>query len=430
MKKKFSLFTGRALLTVLMVLVALGILLPTLLTVASSFMSQRELEAHYGSALGAGRGSYTADTAALTLIPQHATTEQYATATLQTPHYIVRFFNSLYLTVPITLGQLALAAMGAYSLYRCRNRFRAGVYFLYVLLMLLPYQVTLLPNYLVAKELGLLGSDWAVILPGIVSPFAVFLLSRNMRQIPHVQVEAAKLDGAGEWRIFTRICLPQCRAVLWAVAMLIFAEYWNMIEQPMVLLDDPTHYPLSIFLAQINTDGAGVAFAVAVLFMLPPLVLFLIGQRSFVAGFGGEERQVKHRRLHVAWQAAIVTVTIGGIAALYLVGYNWPTVNPKHTPTVTVAQPDVAVEGDTIYIRVFPREAVHEDDYGAYVMVVETTKQDGVQVHRIKYERVTVLADLGDRIALGEGGDWMAAVVSYDRLPAENSYVYLSEDGK
>ncbi len=427
MKKASSLLVGRTLLTLLITLLALGVLLPTLLTVASSFMSQRELEAHYGAALGARQGGYTAESAKISLFPRHTTAEQYATATLQTPQYIVRFFNSLYLTVPITLGQLTLTSMTAYSLYRCRNRFRAGVYFLYILLMLFPYQVTLLPNYLVAKELGLLNTDWAVILPGIVSPFAVFLLSRNMRHIPKAQVEAAKLDGAGEWRIFTRICLPQCRAVLWAVAMLIFAEYWNMIEQPMVLLNDPTRYPLSVFLAQINTAGADVAFAVAVLFMLPPLLLFLFGQRSFAAGFGGMDIDVKHRRFYIAWRVAAIALTALGITALYFVGYNWSTVNPKHTPTVATVSPDAVIDGETLYFRVLPREAVHTDAYGTFVMVVETVKQDGLEVYRVDYEQVTILADLGDRIALAEGGDWTEVVTSYDLFPAENSYVYLSD---
>ena len=78
--------------------------------------------------------------------------------------------------------------------------------------MLMPYQVTLVPNYLVSQWLGILNTPWSIILPGMFAPFSVFLLTKFMRRIPYSLIEAAKVDGAGEWEIFTKICLPQCRS--------------------------------------------------------------------------------------------------------------------------------------------------------------------------------------------------------------------------
>lgn len=416
MKHHTARTAGRILLFVLLIAVALGILLPTLLTVAASFMPQREIDAHYGTADGT-----------LALFPQHPTAEQYTTSLLQTPHYLTRFFNSVWLTLPITLGQLVLSSFAAYSLYRCRNRFRTGVYFLYVLLMLLPYQVTLLPQYLVADALGLLGSAWAVILPAAVSPFAVFLLSRRMRQIPQVQIEAAMLDGAGEWGIFIRVALPQCRPTLWAVSMLIFTEYWNMIEQPLVLFKEPETYPLSIFLSQIDRSQAGIAFAVAVLFLLPPLILFLFGQRHFTAGFGAEDSPAVRTR-HRVWRITAVACAVAGLCTLWGITRWADTVNAKHTPQVTVTTATAAIFGDVIYSRVLPPEAVHTDAYGTYVMEVVAEKRNGATVWRVDYEPVTVLARIDDGVALGEGGDWMTVILTADRPTPENSYVTVQED--
>ncbi|MBE6757982.1 MAG: carbohydrate ABC transporter permease [Ruminococcaceae bacterium] len=421
MKRRLSLTAGRIALTVLLSLLAVGVLLPTLLTVTASFMPQREIEYHYGTADNA------ADADRLALYPQNATAEQYTTSLLQTPHYLMRFFNSLWYTLPITLGQLTLASMAAYSLYRCRNRFRTGVYFLYVLLMLLPYQVTLLPHYLVADTLGLLGSRWAVVLSGIASPFAVFLLSRHMRQIPLAQVEAAMLDGADERRIFTRICLPQCRPTLWAVSMLIFAEYWNMIEQPLVLLEDPSTYPLSIFLSQIDRSQTGVAFAVAVLFMVPPLLLFGFGQRYFAAGFGAADEAVPRTRASRVFRTAVAVGAAAGLTVLWIFFGN-TALHTRFTPQVTVTTPTAAIVNDTLYTRVLPREAIHTDTYGRYVMEVTTHTQDGTTVQYVDYEAVTVLHETDEWIALAEGGDWTTVVLSFDRLPPENSYVTVKNE--
>ena len=150
--------------------------------------------------------------------------------------------------------------------------------------MLMPYQVTSVPNFLVAEWTGLLGSRWAVIFPGAFAPFSVFLLTKFMRRIPSVLIEAAKLDGANEWQIFTRVCIPQCRSALYSIAILVFIDYWNMVELPIILLGDSESQPLSVYLSKINAGEAGVAFAVAVVYMVPPLLLFLHGEEALVEG--------------------------------------------------------------------------------------------------------------------------------------------------
>ena len=150
--------------------------------------------------------------------------------------------------------------------------------------MLMPYQVTLVPNFLIAEALGTINTVWAIILPGIFSPFAVFLLTKSMKRIPSAVVEAARLDGCNELQIFTKIYLPLCKNIIYSVMILVFIDYWNMVEQPLVLLKDEEMYPLSVFLSRINTAEVGIAFAVAVIYMIPTLLIFLYGEQYLVEG--------------------------------------------------------------------------------------------------------------------------------------------------
>ena len=158
------------------------------------------------------------------------------------------------------------------------------LFFFYIILMLMPFQVTLVPNYLVAEWTHLLNTRWSIILPGIFAPFSVFLLTKFMRRIPVSLIEAAKLDGAGEWKIFSRICIPMCHSALYSIVILVFIDYWNMVEQPIVLLSDAEKQPLSVFLSQINSGEVGLAFAVATIYMVPTLLLFLHGVDYLVEG--------------------------------------------------------------------------------------------------------------------------------------------------
>ncbi|MCC8079105.1 MAG: ABC transporter permease subunit, partial [Oscillospiraceae bacterium] len=113
---------------------------------------------------------------------------------------------------------------------------------------------------------------------------SVFLLTKFMRRIPVSLIEAARLEGAGEWKVFTRVCLPQCRSALYSVAILTFIDNWNMVEQPLILLSDASKQPLSVYLSEINTGEVGVAFAVATIYMIPSLLLFLHGESYLAEG--------------------------------------------------------------------------------------------------------------------------------------------------
>lgn len=265
-------------------------LFPTVFTITNSFMSTTEISANYGKIFtglgvsGDGGRVFIADKVNLQLIPDRVSFSQYATVLLKSPEYLLKFWNSVFYVLPIVIFQLVVAAGASYCFARVDTKFRSIVFFAYIILMLMPYQVTLVPNYIVMDKLNLLNTRWAIILPGIFSPFSVFILTKFMKRIPGSVVEAAKLDGAGEWQIFSKIYMPLCRSTLYSVAILVFIDYWNMVEQPLILLTDQELYPLSVFLSKINEGDTGIALAIAVIYMVPPVLLFLYSEDYLIDG--------------------------------------------------------------------------------------------------------------------------------------------------
>ncbi|MBO5497476.1 MAG: carbohydrate ABC transporter permease [Oscillospiraceae bacterium] len=286
MKKKR--YFGRFAMFLLCAFFAVMFLLPTVLTITNSFMAESEIQSNYGMIFSTTSGGYVSETVNLKFIPDRVTLSQYVSGLIKSPEYLLKFWNSVILVVPIVLLQVAVASVAAYSFTRWRSRVRSGIFFFYVILMLMPYQVTLVPNFLVSQWLGILNTRWSIILPGIFAPFSVFLLTKFMRRIPYSLIEAAKVDGAGEWDIFTKICLPQCRSALYSIAILVFIDYWNMVEQPLILLQDADSQPLSVFLSTINEGEIGLAFAMATVYMVPSLLLFLHGEAYLVEGIASQ----------------------------------------------------------------------------------------------------------------------------------------------
>ena len=262
-------------------------LTPIILTITNSFMTGTEISANYGQIFAAGSDSgkvFISEKVNLKFIPDMVSFSQYATVLLKSPDYLIKFWNSMILVVPIVVFQLFVALLAAYGFSRYRGRIKEIIFFSYIILMLMPYQVTLVPNYLVSDWLNILDTRWAIWLPGIFSPFAVFLLTKFMRRIPVGVIEAAEIDGAGEFQIFTMISLPLCKSAVCSAAILVFIDYWNMVEQPLILLSDTEMHPLSVFLSKINSGELGLAFAVATIYMIPTLFVFLYGEDYLVEG--------------------------------------------------------------------------------------------------------------------------------------------------
>ncbi len=273
--------------TIVCAIFAILFLLPIILTITNSFMSSSEISANYGAVFqttDTGGKVFISKTVNLKFIPDIVTFSQYFTVLFKSPEYLVKFWNSMIYVVPILIVQLMIAMLASYGFARYKGRVREIIFFLYIIMMLMPYQVTLVPNYLVAQWLGILDTRWAIWLPGFFSPFAVYLLTKFIRRIPSEVMEAASIDGASEWQIFTQICAPLCKSGLISIGILVFIDYWNMVEQPLILLNNDELHPLSVFLSKINSGEISLAFAVAVIYLVPPLLIFLYGEEYLIEG--------------------------------------------------------------------------------------------------------------------------------------------------
>lgn len=278
---------GTILLTAVLIFFTALFVIPIVFTMCNSFMGSTEITANYGmifDTTDSGAKKFVSDTVNLKFIPDRVSFSQYITVLLKSPDYLLKFWNSVILVVPIVIFQLVVACFAAYGFTRYRGKLREIIFFAYIILMLMPYQVTLVPNFLVSKWLHLLDTNWAIWLPGIFSPYAVFLITKYMRRIPTSILEAAKIDGAGERQIFMHVCMPLCKGALCSVAILIFIDFWNMVEQPLIMLTDEQMHPLSVFLSKINSGEIGLAFAVATIYMVPTLLVFLYGEEYLVEG--------------------------------------------------------------------------------------------------------------------------------------------------
>ena len=286
-KKRFKRITR----TLILFTIALGFafifLLPTVLTITNSFMNETEINANYGKIFATtenGGKVFVSDKVDIKFIPNKVSFDQYSSVLFKSPDYLFKFWNSVIYTVPIMIFQLVIALLASYGFMRLKGRLKEILFFVYIIICLMPYQVTLVPNFLVSKWLNIIDTRWAIWLPGMFSPFAVYLLTKYMKRIPTSIIEAAKVDGAGEWKIFLKICLPLCKGAIYSVAILIFIDFWNMVEQPLILLADEYLHPLSIFLSKINSGEIGLAFAVACVYMVPSLLIFLYGEDYLVEG--------------------------------------------------------------------------------------------------------------------------------------------------
>ncbi|MEK0314651.1 carbohydrate ABC transporter permease [Cohnella sp. 56] len=266
--------------TLLLVLIAALMLMPIVLTFVNSLMTEREILADYGMLARTD----VSDVVHLKWIPDWVSFSQYYNLLIATPQFLFLFWNSVKLVVPTVVGQVAVAALAAFAFGKLRFPGREPLFLVYLITMLMPFQVTLVPNYLMADRLGMLNQPGSIILPGIFGAFGVFLLRQFMLQIPGGYVEAAKIDGAGYVRIFASIVLPMVKPGIAALVVLLFADYWNMVEQPLIFLQNADMQPLSVFLSRLQKEAFGVSFAASVIYMIPMLLLFLSAEKHFIEG--------------------------------------------------------------------------------------------------------------------------------------------------
>ncbi|MGA4506989.1 carbohydrate ABC transporter permease [Propionibacteriaceae bacterium G1746] len=181
---------------------------------------------------------------------------------------------------------LALASLAAYAFAKVDFPGRGLMFWLIIAMMMIPYHLTLIPKFLLVSELGGLDTYWGLVLPTVANVQALFLMRQFIAGIPNELIEAAKVDGAGELRIFWSIILPQLKPIMATLAVFVFLWHWNDFLWPLVALQSGDMYTLTVGLASLNAEETSLATVMtgSVITLVPIFIIFLFAQNWFVRG--------------------------------------------------------------------------------------------------------------------------------------------------
>lgn len=250
-----------------------------LIFISGTFMSEDELMDVAGGVFFGGK-----DLAFFHLLPEYPTGESLVELLLDTPGFYVTYWNSFKQTMGVLLIQFLVAVPAGWAFGRFEFKGKRILYFIYLLLMLLPFQVMMLSEYMVLDRLHLMNTVWTVILPAGFATSGVITITTFFAQIPEEVLEAARVDGASEWTIFLQIGIPMGKGGILSALLLAFLEQFNAVERPMNFIREKSLWPLSIYLPQIMDEKMSVAFGAACIGMIPCILIFLLGQEYVESG--------------------------------------------------------------------------------------------------------------------------------------------------
>ena len=258
----------------MLLLTALIFLLPLLFVLTGSLMGSSEFQRTYGQQ----NLSYPPT------IPRLATLEQYIELMLNTPGFLSAYWNTLWIALSTCALQFLIGVPCAYGLAKTRLRGRRMILYLYVLMMMMPFQVTMLPMYQTIQKLDLLDSRWSLILPEAFAPLTIFLLVQSMKTIPDELLEASRLETSSRLVLLRSIVIPLCKPSILTAMILSFFETWNMVEKPLLYISSIRNEPLSMLLHEAGQQVSSTTLAGCVLYMIPVILLWANFQEEICQG--------------------------------------------------------------------------------------------------------------------------------------------------
>ncbi|MDL9979444.1 carbohydrate ABC transporter permease [Microbacterium sp. ASV49] len=234
--------------------------------------------------------------APLSFLPAPFTIQNYIDAWNSVP-FAQAYFNSIYIGVLVVVGTIITASMAGYAFARIRFRGGRVLFIVFLATQMIPAQVTLIPFYLLMSKLGWVDSHLSLIVPALLAnPFAVFLMRQFVLALPRELEEAALVDGAGRFRIFWSVVLPNLRPGIAALSIITAINVWNAFLFPLVLLNTPDLFTVPLLLqsfqGQFGSVNYGLVMAASAISTIPMLIVFIIGQRKIISsmaasGLGG-----------------------------------------------------------------------------------------------------------------------------------------------
>ncbi len=255
---------------IIMLILMLFCVMPIVLLFMGSCMTDATLLHCLGPLSSEKKSSYIS----WIIFPIEVSFRAYIKVLFDSPEYFVAFWNSMKVAISVTVGQVIVGMPAAWALAKYKFRGKKIVEFLYLIIMFLPFQTVMLPQYIILDKLGLLDTLVGIIVIGIFQSFPVFLMLGSFKNIPDSLVEAAEIDGANDFVIFTKIAVPLAIPGIISSMILNFLEYWNIVEQPMIFLKTKSLWTLSLFLPKIDLANAKYAFGASVIMIIPCIALF------------------------------------------------------------------------------------------------------------------------------------------------------------
>lgn len=219
-------------------------------------------------------------------VPDRLTTENYEAAFDEPVPLVRNAWNSLYIAVLTTILAVSTSALAGYAFARIRFFGRNVIFILMLSAMMLPLQVTIIPLFVLMRNLGLADSAWALILPAALNPLGIFLLRQFFRSVPEELLEAARIDGANEWTLFTKVAVPLAKPGIAALAVIVFLLSWNNYFAPLIFLNDLDRATLPLALVALlgpfRTGNPAIIMAATTMAILPAFFVFIFSSKWIV----------------------------------------------------------------------------------------------------------------------------------------------------
>lgn len=324
--------------------------------------------------------------------------EQYVRALFQTDLFLRGFWNSVLYTVVIIAVNIPVSLLAAYGFTYFDFKGKFTMFWAYIVLMLMPFQATIVPQYLTLKALGILDTANAVILPNIFSTFGTFLIAQYMKGLDKELLEAGKMDGLSEFGLMIKLAMPMCKAIFSALIVLLFINYWSMVEQPIIFLSNNTLFPLSVTL---NESGVfrNIFFACGVIFTVLPLLLYLLCYDDLIKGIAVYSSAVTRANTEdknkKVWNKKSISKSIL-IFAVFMAACTLITQKVTHIMTaevevVTPYQGDLKAEYNSkdseslgYFGAILPKECVFKGQDDSYVYLVSADRSNANKLRAVK----------------------------------------------
>lgn len=355
--------------------------------------------------------------------------EQYIKVLLQSELFMQGFWNSVLYTVIIICINVPISLLAAYGFTYFKFKGKLTLFWAYIVLMLMPFQATIVPQYLTLKTLGILDSAKAVILPNAFSTFGTFLIAQYMKGLDKEILEAGRMDGLNEFGLMVKLAMPICKPIFSALIVLLFINYWSMVEQPIIFLNNSNLLPLSVTL---NESGVfrSIAFACGAIFTILPILLYLYSYDDLIKGIAVyssniQSIAVKNKGKGIKGKQRIFKAII-----IFLVFMSICTLITQKVTNIMTADVDVVRlrQGELMeqnnnmnseslgyYSMIVPSRCLVKEDEDYYIYVVEKSKFNENRFQAIKTS-VRVLADNKIESAIDGGINSKAEIVLYKSM--------------